>query len=110
MNNIQKEFISIELLYFNACPSWKETLKILGDAFKEVDIVNNVKLVRVETYDEAVSHQFPGSPTIKINGQDIFPTKQDNYALGCRVYKTPGVFKGSPTRGMILEKLLRAKV
>lgn len=104
---MENKIKSIELFYFDACPFWKETLKILEDASKELKIVNDVKLVRVETHDEAVSHQFPGSPTIKINRQDIFPTKQDNYFLGCRVYKTPDGFIGSPTREMILEKLLR---
>jgi len=100
---------SLELFYFDDCPSWKESLRNLKDALKHFDMADEIKLVKVETHEDAVLHQFPGSPTIKINGYDIFPTNQDNYALGCRIYKTPEGFKGSPTREMIIEKLLRDK-
>jgi hypothetical protein len=101
---MENKIRSIELFYFDACPSWKETLGHLREILEEMNIIDEVKLIRVETDDDAVSHQFPGSPTIKINGHDIFPTKQDNYALGCRIYETPDGFKGSPSKEMIREK------
>lgn len=102
---MENEIRLLELFYFDACPSWKESLRNLRGILKEMNIADEVKLVKVETHEDAISHQFPGSPTIKINGHDLFPTRQENYALGCRVYKTPNGFKGSPTKEMIREKL-----
>jgi len=102
MNN---KFKSIKLYYFDACPSWKESLTSLREALKEMGYEDNVDLIRVETYEDALSNKFTGSPTIKVNDKDIFPTKQENYALGCRVYKTPEGFKGSPTKEMLKQSL-----
>lgn len=48
---------------------------------------------------------FTGSPMIRIDGDELFPTNPANYALGCRVFQTPEGFKGWPTKAMILEKL-----
>jgi hypothetical protein len=59
----------------------------------------------VETQEEIEDNKFTGSPTTRINGEDLFPTVQTNYALGCRVYQTPDDYKGWPTEAMILEKL-----
>ena len=96
---------SIKLYYFDTCPSWKESLKILKEALTEIDYKDNVDLISVETHEEAISNKFTGSPTIKVNDNDIFPTNQENYALGCRVYKTPEGFKGSPTKEMLKQNL-----
>ena len=62
-------------------------------------------LIRVETQEEAITNKFTGSPTIKVNDKDIFPAIQENYALWCRVYKTPEGFKGSPTKEMVKQNL-----
>lgn len=96
----------IELMYFENCPSWKETHQYLGTILNDQKISTKIHLRNVETNEDAIIHKFPGSPTIKVNGKDIFPTNQTNYALGCRVYNTPQGFKGSPTKEMILKKLL----
>jgi hypothetical protein len=43
--------------------------------------------------------------TLRVNGVDLFPTDQTDYALGCRVYQTPGGYQGWPTEEMLSEKL-----
>ena len=95
----------IELLYFDDCPSWKNARKILKDSLIKLGIPQDVILTKVETQEEADKNKFTGSPTIRINGEDLFPMDQDNYALGCRIYQTPEGFKGWPTEEMIIEKL-----
>lgn len=96
---------TIELLYFEDCPSWKNARKILKDSLIKLGIPQEVILTQVETQEEADENRFSGSPTIRINGEDLFPMEQDHYALGCRVYQTPEGFKGWPTEEMIIEKL-----
>ena len=100
-NNISR----IELLYFKECPSWKKALSNLEEIIQELDINNEIIMINVETNEDAIKYEFTGSPTIKVNGKDIFPTEQNNYALGCRIYKTPKGYKGSPTKEMISERL-----
>ena len=103
---MNKDINTIDFLYFGDCPSWKNTLDLLKDILDELGISTNIKLTRVETSEEASLHKFQGSPTIKINGKDLFPTNHKNFALGCRVYKTPQGFKGTPTQEMIKENIL----
>jgi len=97
---------NIELMFFEGCPSWKEAHQHLVDILKSQGINIEIILRNIETNKEAVKYQFPGSPTIKVNGNDIFPTNQTNYSLSCRVYETSQGFKGSPTTDMINKKLL----
>ena len=97
---------SIELLYFSECPSWENALDLLKDILDELEISTDITFTKVETNEEAIFHKFQGSPTIKINDKDLFSTNQENFALGCRVYKTSEGFKGVPTREMIKEKIL----
>lgn len=61
------------------------------------------------TDEEARRLRFPGSPTIRLGGQDLFPVpEQGDWRLGCRVYTTPEGLKGSPTVSMLREALRRA--
>ena len=97
--------INIELLYFDDCPSWKNARDILNKTLEKLGISQNVTLIPVETDEEAVQNEFTGSPMMRVSGKDLFPTGQENYALGCRVYQTPEGYKGWPTEGMVTEKL-----
>lgn len=95
----------IELLYFDDCPSWKNALAVLKESLNKLGISQNVSLIPVETQEEAEENEFTGSPMIRVNGMDLFPTGHSNYALGCRVYQTPQGYKGWPTEEMIVEQL-----
>ncbi len=97
--------MGIELLYFDDCPSWKNALVTLEAIVEEYGISSKISLIRVETQEEAVLHGFVGSPTIRVHKKDLFPTDQDQFALGCRIYQTSEGLKGSPTKEMLLEKL-----
>ncbi len=101
---MNKDF-SIELLYFDDCPSWKMTQESLEAIIQKHNIEATVQLVRVETDQEARDHHFVGSPSIRVNGDELFPVDHENYALGCRVYQTPDGMRGWPTSEMIEDTL-----
>jgi hypothetical protein len=64
------------------------------------------ELVAVNTDEEAQRLRFPGSPTIRVDGEDLFPMPdRAEYALGCRMYATPEGLKGSPTAEMLKDAL-----
>ena len=97
--------LKIEFLYFDNCPSWKNALDILVQSLEKLGVSQNISLIPVETQEEAERYKFTGSPMIRVNGIDLFPTGQTDYALGCRVYQTRQGYKGWPTEEMVSEKL-----
>ncbi len=99
----------IELLYFDGCPSHAPAGEALRKALAEEGIEAGMDAVAVNTDEEARRLRFPGSPTIRLGGQDLFPVpEQGDWRLGCRVYTTPEGLKGSPTVSMLREALRRA--
>ena len=67
-----------------------------------------VDMVAVNNSEAAQRLRVPGSPTIRVDGQDLFPVPQRaSYALGCRTYATPEGLRGSPTAEILREALRR---
>ncbi len=46
-----------------------------------------VEVVKVETEEQARELRFVGSPTIRVDGQDIHPPSDAYYSLTCRAYR-----------------------
>ena len=63
----------IELLYFDGCPTYKPAQQALKQALLEEGFEARIQLLAVNTNEEAQGMQFPGSPTIRVNGRDFFP-------------------------------------
>jgi hypothetical protein len=98
--------MKVELLYFDGCPAYGTAEKTLKEILADVGIVAEVELVAVNTAEEARRLGFPGSPTIRVDGRDLFPIpEREDWRLGCRVYATPEAMKGSPTAEMLREAL-----
>ena len=98
--------MKVEILYFEGCPTYKRTERTLREVLCELGTEAEFELVAVDTDEEAERLRFPGSPTIRVNGRDLFPTEErDDWRLGCRVYATPEGLKGFPTADMIRAKL-----
>lgn len=78
----------VELLWWEGCPSYPETLEDLKRVLREEGVEANVDLVEVETDEQARSERFPGSPTVRIDGQDALPPADgEPFSLTCRVYR-----------------------
>ncbi len=100
--------MEIGILYFDECPSYRTAEKTLREVLAKEGIEAEVDMVTVNNDEEAQRLRFPGSPTIRVDGQDLFPAPQRaSYALGCRTYATPEGLKGSPTAEMLREALHR---
>ena len=94
-----------DMLYFDDCPSWKTAAALLEQVVERMDLAAGIDLVRVETDEEAQEQRFVGSPSIRLNGKDLFPVDHDHYALGCRVYQTPEGMRGWPTEAMLIDSI-----
>ena len=94
-----------ELLYFDGCPSWQTAYDYLKRALAGLGLQDGVELVHVQTGEQAAAVKFVGSPTIRLNGEDLFPANHADYALGCRIYRTPEGMRGYPTVGMLRDAI-----
>jgi hypothetical protein len=80
--------MTVELLWWEGCPSYPETLADLQRVLSEEGIEAEVRRVEIESDEQARREQFPGSPTIRVDGEDIFPPEESEpYSLTCRVYQ-----------------------
>lgn len=101
----------MELLYLEGCPGCDKAKRSLEAALAREGFGAGLELVSVGTDEEAQSLGFPGSPTIRVDGRDLFPVdERDDWRLSCRVYTTPEGPKGHPTEGMIRAALRRSSV
>lgn len=79
--------MDITFLYWEECLSHEEALQRVHQVMAEEGIQAPVRLVKVETWEQAEQLQFIGSPTILVNGKDIQPPPPGaSYALTCRTY------------------------
>jgi len=80
--------MKIEFQYFEGCPNSQKTLSNLKEVIMELGVKeNNLEIVEVPDLEKAQEVNFQGSPTILINGKDIYTDKKpDSYNYTCRVY------------------------
>jgi hypothetical protein len=97
--------MQIDLLYFDGCPSWQPGLENLKAALAAEGIEAEIRMVKVETDEDAARLKFLGSPSFQVNGADWWPEQRERYDLSCRVYQTPQGLRGAPTIEMLREKL-----
>jgi len=97
--------MEITILYFDGCPSWQTALENVRKAIDILGLKAEVNLIKINTNEQAVNERFTGSPSIRINGVDLWPDERSDYSLSCRIYQTPNGIKGSPTVEMICERI-----
>ena len=92
----------IELLHIAECPNSGETLLRLQRAVANTMSSNmSVKSTLIDSAETAAHWPFAGSPTILVDGVDLFPTDGRTNDLACRIYLTPHGLAGAPTQQQI---------
>jgi hypothetical protein len=85
--------VEVELLFWAGCPSYPAALADLRAA---LGAGVPVAVREIVTQEEAVAAGFPGSPTIRVDGQDLFPSDEPP-SLTCRIYRlADGRFSPTP--------------
>jgi hypothetical protein len=83
--------VDIEFLYWEGCPSYPEAGQLLGEVLAAREIDARVEVREVKSQAEAEALDFPGSPTIRVDGRDVDPAgAAGRPALMCRIYRKPG--------------------
>jgi hypothetical protein len=83
--------VDVELLVVPECPHQPGMAALLRTALDDIGLSGLEYTVHVVAdQDDADSHQFSGSPTVAVNGRDLFPIPGQAPALSCRLYAGPG--------------------
>jgi hypothetical protein len=75
----------IEVLYVPGCPNFQPAVKRIEKVLVSESLQADIEGVPVNSDAEAKALQFPGSPTIRINGNDVefIETKSPVWLVGC---------------------------
>ncbi|HEX9226668.1 MAG TPA: thioredoxin family protein [Arthrobacter sp.] len=97
--------MKVELLCIDECPNSGEAGERVRAALSELERPGvEVILTVIETASDTRGTAFAGSPTITLDGVDIFPGAVPVSDLSCRVYQMPQGLGGLPT----VEQIKRA--
>jgi hypothetical protein len=102
--------IHVELLYFDGCPNHEAMLPHLRELLADAAVDAEIELVRVEDPAAAERERFLGSPSVRVDGEDIDPTaaQRTDYGLQCRLFATSEGLRGVPPDEWLLAALDRA--
>ena len=79
----------VEILVTPDCPYERAAVTRVAVAAQVLEMRPEVRLITIRGLDEARSHAFFGSPTIRIDGADISAVpSDDDPSLRCRLYET----------------------
>jgi len=99
--------MKVTFQYFKGCPNSAETLKHLEQlAFEQKIKTDELEEIEVPDLDSAEKSLFQGSPTILIDGIDIYTNqKPTGFNYSCRVYDFDGKRTGIIPKEYIEMKL-----
>lgn len=99
--------MKVQLLHIDDCPNTADTEARTRGALDALGLADvPVESVTIRSDAEAAATRFGGSPTILIDGADLFPTTPIR-SLACRVYTTENGYAGAPTQRQLEEALRR---
>jgi len=97
----------IELLVVPECPHESSAAEVLTNALADVGLGSvGFTVTVIDSQEDADRRQFIGSPTICVDGEDVFPEPGRPSSVACRVY--PGLRPGVPELRDLRQALKKA--
>jgi arsenate reductase len=94
----------VEVLVFEGCPHAGEAMALVREVVGRLAPGASVDRVEVDTQEKAAALGFLGSPSVRVNGEDIERRSTSQGSLCCRTYSGEGV----PPEWMLEAAILRA--
>lgn len=102
--------MKIELLAFEGCSNWEPAKELLWTSMDSLGIAGEIREIAVETLEQAQALGFPGSPTLRVNGEDVASLPEAfEPALGCRTYLVQVRRQGLPDQAWVVAALRKAQ-
>ena len=102
----------IEFQYFDGCPHSKETLKNLLYLLDSNQIIDcELEIVEVPNQALAEELNFQGSPTVLLDGIDIYTGEiPESFSYSCRIFEIEGQQSGVLSSDFLRKKLIQLGV
>lgn len=102
--------VRIDVLTIPGCTHADGATAVVRAALDRLPDVGPVHVRTTQVRDVAHAHElnFPGSPTILVNGIDVEPDPPRTPAFACRLYRTAHGLNGTPDLEQILTALRTA--
>ena len=96
----------VEIRHTADCPNWEQAALVVRQALIATGHPDETIVSReIRTRLDAEHFPYAGSPTITVDGVDIFPEAERVGDLACRLYLTPNGLAGLPTLGQVTDAL-----
>ena len=76
----------IEVLYVPSCPNYEPAVQRLQAVLESQSLQAEIRSVPISSEDQAKALLFPGSPTIRIDGEDVEQHETVVPSLACRLH------------------------
>jgi hypothetical protein len=96
----------IEVLYVPGCPNYQPAVERIQEVLVSAGVNSEIQGVPVSTEAQAEALQFPGSPTIRVNGKDVEADQTNAPGLACRLYAN---LSGVPSEEVLWLAVSKAK-
>lgn len=100
----------VELLYWDGDPDYMTARQRLVEVLTEDAFETPIQMISVNSEDDASLLGFPGSPTIRLDGRDIFPDADARPGLHLRAYPPDDDLEAQPTEPVPGKRLIRRAV
>ena len=96
----------IEVLYVPGCPNYEPAVQRLQAVLESQSLQAEIRSVPISSDAQAQALLFPGSPTIRIDGEDVEQHATVAPSLACRLYANRS---GIPSEESLRIAIARAK-
>ena len=100
----------VELLYWDGDPNYMAARQRLVEVLTEDAFETPIQMVAVNSQADAELLEFIGSPTIRIDGEDIWPDATAAVGLHLRAYPVDDDLDGPPSEPIPDRRLIRRAV
>lgn len=100
----------VELLYWDGDPHYMTARQRLVEVLTEDSFETPIQMIAVNSTADAELLAFPGSPTIRIEGNDILPAGDEAIGLGLRRYPADDDLDGPRREPVPGKRLIRRAV
>ena len=98
--------MNVSVLHIDDCPNWFEAGSVLRTALDNIGLPDTkITFTVLRSSTGASQVPFASSPTILVDGLDLFPTDGSANDLAGRIYKSEGHFAGRPSLAEIEDAL-----
>jgi hypothetical protein len=97
----------VEVLFIEDCLNYAAARALVERVADELHLEPDIRSIEVRDPDDARALRFLGSPTIRVRGRDVEPgaDRRRDFALACRVYRSPHGVSGEPDEAWVREAL-----